>query len=127
VFGVGFYSLLLWNMRFLTGVWCADVVFAGAALTPGAIMAMLLARLARRAVERRGPRAVAVTSALVFAASAAVIVSGTRAAVDYAGALLPEMILTGAGLSLTFSSLTAWLPCSTPRGDRCEHDVHAPL
>jgi hypothetical protein len=61
---------------------------------PDAIMAAMLAPLAGRAVERRGPRTVAVTDALVFAAGAAVLDSRTSAAVDYAGALLPGMMLT---------------------------------
>jgi NTE family protein len=115
VFGVGFYALLLCNVLFLTGVWRFDVVLAGAALTPGAVTAALLAPLGGRAVERRGPRAVAVTGALVFAAGAAVLASRTGPAVDYAGAMLPGMLLTGAGIGLTISSLGAAAVLDLPR------------
>jgi hypothetical protein len=99
---------------FLTGVWRVDVVLAGAALTPGAVTGAVVAVLAGRAVERRGPR-VAVAGALVFAAGAALLASRTTNAVDYVGGMLPGMLLTGAGIGMTISALGAAAVADLPR------------
>ncbi len=82
-------------------------MLAGAALMRGAIMAALLAPLIGRAIEHCRPRAVAVTGTLVFATGAAVLASRTSTAMDHAGALLPGIIITGASIGLTISSLGA--------------------
>ncbi len=104
VFAIGFYALLLCNVLFLTGVWGWDIALAGIALTPGAVMAALLAPLAGRAADRFGQRAVAVPGALLFAGGAGYLALNATAAPDYVVDLLPGMLLTGSGIGLCISS-----------------------
>jgi EmrB/QacA subfamily drug resistance transporter len=115
VFAVGFYALLLCNVLFLTGVWRYDIGLAGVALTPGAVMAALLAPFGGRAADRFGQRAVAVPGALLFAGGTAFLATNATATPSYAADLLPGMLLTGAGIGLSISSFGSAAVAELPR------------
>ncbi|MEV0702776.1 hypothetical protein AB0I53_33315 [Saccharopolyspora sp. NPDC050389] len=66
LFAIGFFSLLLGNVLFLTGVWHLSVVLAGAAATPGPIAAALCAPVAGRLADRFGQRAIAIPGTVLF-------------------------------------------------------------
>jgi MFS family permease len=104
VFSVGFYALLLANVLFVTGVWGWSVLRTGVALTPGAVMAALVAPPAGRLADRYGQRALALPGGLVFAAGAGWLAYSMTTSVGYWTDLLPGMVLTGTGIGLSISS-----------------------
>jgi EmrB/QacA subfamily drug resistance transporter len=115
VFAVGFYGLLLCNVLFLTGVWRFDIGLAGAALTPGALTAALVAPIGGRVADRFGQRVVAVPGGLLFAAGTAFLALSATAAPEYAAHYLPGILLTGAGIGLSISSFGSAAVAELPR------------
>src|SRR5262249_28042554 len=65
----GFFGYTLLNALYLTDVWHYSVLKAGLALTPGPIVATLVAIAAARLVTRHGPRPVVIPGALIWAAA----------------------------------------------------------
>ncbi len=115
VFAVGFYGLLLCNVLFLTGVWGFAIGLAGAALTPGAVTAALLAPFGGRAADRFGQRAVAVPGGLLFAAGTAFLAVSSNRTPGYLTNFLPGVLLTGAGIGLSISSFGSAAVAELPR------------
>jgi len=115
VFSAGFYALLLSNVLFLTGVWHDGVLHAGVALTPGPLMAALSAPVGGRLADRFGQRLVAVPGGLVFAAGTLylLLAAGTQNA--YATHFLPGILMTGAGVGLSFSAFSSAAVAELPR------------
>ena len=67
VAGLGFYAYLLTNILWLQYVWGYDVLRAGLALVPGALVAAVVAALLGPLAERHGYRLFVVPGALVWA------------------------------------------------------------
>nr|WP_190824039.1 MFS transporter [Saccharopolyspora pogona] len=101
LFAIGFFSLLLGNVLFLTGVWHLSVVLAGAAATPGPIAAALCAPVAGRLADRFGQRAIAIPGTVLFTLGALTLAVTTTAARNYVGVFLPAALLTGIGVGFT--------------------------
>lgn len=112
VFSVGFFALLLCNVLFLTSVWGFGIARAGVALTPGALMAAIVAPVAGRTADRFGQRAVALPGTLTFAGGALVLALTAMGAPRHATGFLPAMLLTGTGMSIAAfgSAAVARLP-----------------
>ena len=106
-FALGFYALLLSNILFLTGVWHWSILHAGIAVTPGPLMAALTAPLGGRLSDRFGQRVVAVPGGLLFAAGCLFFHQAIGPVPSYASEFLPATLLTGAGVGLSFSSLSS--------------------
>jgi NTE family protein len=104
LFAAAFFSLILGNVLFLTGVWGYTILQAGAATLPGPTMSTIVAGPAGRLADRFGHRAVIVPGTLVFAAGVMVLRS-TGAQPDWLGTWLPGSILTGIGIGLAFPTL----------------------
>jgi EmrB/QacA subfamily drug resistance transporter len=100
-FSVGFYALLLCNVLFLTGAWHFSVLTAGIAATPGSIMATLSAPVAGRLADRYGSRPLAIVGGLLFGGGALLLALRTGTQPDYAGEVLPSLLMTGTGVGLT--------------------------
>jgi EmrB/QacA subfamily drug resistance transporter len=115
IFSAGFYALLLSNVLFLTGVWHWSVLRAGFALTPGPLMAAVAAAVGGRFADRFGQRVVAMPGAATFAAGAAFLALAGSAEPAYAGRFLPGIMLTGAGVGLTFSAFSSAAVAELPR------------
>ena len=115
VFGLGFYALLLCNVLFLTAVWRYSILGAGAALTPGPLMASLAAPIAGRLADRLGQRAVAVPGNLLFAAGAMLLALTTDADARYWADFLPAAVLTGAGVGLSLPAFSSAAVAELPR------------
>ena len=115
VFAVGFYGLLLCNVLFLTGVWHLNIGLTGAALTPGAVTAALVAPFGGRAADRFGQRVVAVPGGVLFAAGTAFLALCVSPTPDYAAHFLPGILLTGAGIGLSISSFGSAAVAELPR------------
>jgi EmrB/QacA subfamily drug resistance transporter len=114
IFAAAFYAMLLANVLFLTSVWGYDILDAGLALTPGPLMAALFAGPAGALADRVGQRAVAVPGAVVFATGFAWFLARAGVHPNYAADLLPGMLLTGAGVGMTFPTLSSAAAAALP-------------
>jgi EmrB/QacA subfamily drug resistance transporter len=104
LFAAAFFSLILGNVLFLTGVWGYTVLQAGAATLPGPAMSTVVAGPAGRLADRFGHRAVIVPGTAFFAAGVMVLRSA-GAEPDWLGLWLPGAVLTGIGIGLAFPTL----------------------
>ncbi len=104
LFAAAFFSLILGNVLFLTGVWGYTVLQAGAATLPGPTLSTVFAGPAGKLADRFGHRAVIVPGTLVFAAGVMVLRSA-GATPDWLGLWLPGACLTGIGIGLAFPTL----------------------
>ena len=107
VFAVAFYALLLANVLFLTQVWEYSVLKAGFAVTAGPLTAAVFSVVGGKLSDAYGQRVVAVPGGLVFATGALLLSFMPGAEPAYWAELFPAMIVTGAGVGLTFASLSS--------------------
>ena len=104
LFAAAFFSLILGNVLFLTGVWGYTLLQAGAATLPGPTASTVFAGPAGRLADRFGHRAVIVPGTIVFAAGVMVLRSA-GADPNWLGLWLPGSLLTGIGIGLAFPTL----------------------
>jgi len=104
LFAAAFFSLILGNVLFLTGVWGYTVLQAGAATLPGPTMSTVVAGPAGLLADRFGHRAVIVPGTIAFAIGVYVLRSA-GAQPDWLGLWLPGSFLTGIGIGLAFPTL----------------------
>jgi EmrB/QacA subfamily drug resistance transporter len=116
VFFMGFGTMLLGTVLFLTSVWDQPVLTAGLMLAPGPAMVAVLAVPASFAGQRLGQTSVGVIGTLFFALGGLWWLTHMSATPDYASNLLPSLLLGGIGVALTLPSAqgagTATLPAS---------------
>lgn len=105
LYSAAFYGLLLANVLFLTEVWGYSVLTAGFAVTPGPLMAAITAGPSGALCDRFGQRVIAVPGILVFASGIALLAARVGPEPAYASVILPGMLLTGAGVGMTFAAL----------------------
>jgi EmrB/QacA subfamily drug resistance transporter len=104
LFSAAFFSVILGNVLFLTGVWGYSVLEAGLATMPGPALSTITAGPAGKLADRFGHRAVIVPGAISFAAGVMVFRSA-GAEPDWVGLWLPGAVLTGIGIGLAFPTL----------------------
>ncbi|HEX8065483.1 MAG TPA: MFS transporter [Thermoleophilaceae bacterium] len=113
LFSAAFFSMILGNILFLTGVWGYSVLSAGLAVAPGPLATAVVARPAGRVADRFGHRAVIVPGTVVYAAGLLVLRSAGIEA-DYVGGWLPGQLLSGIGIGLAFPTLGAAAAADIP-------------
>jgi len=104
LFAAAFFSLILGNVLFLTGVWKYSLLDAGLATLPGPALSTLVSGPAGRLADRFGHRAVIVPGTVFFAAGVMVLRSA-GAEPDWLNLWLPGACLTGIGIGLAFPTL----------------------
>lgn len=109
-----FFAYTLCNVLFLTSVWRYSILDTGLALTPGPIVAVLIAVPASRVVERFGPRAVLVPGALIWGGAVLWMVARVGPEPSFVAEWLPGMILLGIGAGLCLPNLTAAAVAAAP-------------
>jgi MFS family permease len=91
---------------FLQGVLGFSPIRAGLTMTPMSLMIMLSAPVAGRLTDRIGARWIMVTGASLMAVGIFYLISLINLTTDWLE-LLPALIVTGIGMGLTFSPMTA--------------------
>jgi len=110
-FGALLLSIVLWDQQ----VWGWSALATGLAIAPGPLMVPLFSFLvAGRMIDRFGPGPVIAAGSAVFAAGAAWWALSCGLTPDYAGEMLPGMLLTGVGVGLTLPTFMATGASSLP-------------
>ncbi|MCF6507911.1 MFS transporter [Blastococcus sp. MG754426] len=115
-FMAAFAAMLLGNVLWLTGGWGYTAVEAGFALVPGPLLAALAAVPAGRLGARVGCGAVAAAGTALFALGALWWLTRVGAEPGYLTAFLPGQLLTGLGVGLTLTNLSAAASSALPPG-----------
>lgn len=113
-FGLAFTAMFLSSILFLTGVWGWSVLRAGFGIAPGPLLVAVLAPQMGRLAARFGQRPLVLTGGLAFAIGGVYRLLFLGAEVDYAGAYLPSMLLTGIGVALCLPQLSSVVGQSLP-------------
>lgn len=115
VFSVAFGAMLLSIVLFDQEVWRWSALTTGLAVAPGPLMVPLFSFLvAGRLIGRFGPGAVIAAGATVYAAGATWWTLRAGAVPDYAGEMLPGMLMTGMGVGLTLPTFMSTGASSLP-------------
>ena len=115
LFSAGFAAFLLANVLFMTSVWHESVLAAGLMLSPGPLMASAVAVTSARFAHRFGQRTFAVLGIALFGLSAVWWRLTVGETPDYAGEMLPGLLLGGTGVGFVLPSLAAAATSSLPR------------
>jgi EmrB/QacA subfamily drug resistance transporter len=114
LFLAAFGAMLITAVLFLTDVWGWSALRAGVALVPGPLMAAVFSPPSGKLSDRYGQRAVGIPGGILFALGCLWWVTQAGPQPDYAGDLLPGMILTGIGVGLTMPTLASAAAASLP-------------
>ncbi len=116
VAGMGFYAYLLTNVLWLQYIWGYDVIRAGLALVPAALVAAVVAARLGPVAQSRGYRRVVVPGALIWAGSYLwyALAVGTEPA--FLLEWLPGQLLSGLGVGATLPVLGSASMASVPGG-----------
>jgi len=107
-FSVAFGAMLLSVVLWMQQVWGWSALRTGLALAPGPLMVPLFAFLiSGRLIARFGPGRVIGLGSSVYAVGIASWALRAGLSPDYAGQVLPGMLLTGAGVGLTLPTFMA--------------------
>ena len=113
LFSAAFFSMILGNILFLTGVWGYSVLDAGLSVAPGPLASAIVAGPAGRLADRFGHRALIVPGTLVYA-SGLLVLRSAGLEPDYVGTWLPGQVLVGIGIGLAFPTLGAAAAADIP-------------
>ena len=113
-FGTAFAIMFFTLFFYLTGQWKYSLRLAGLAVTPGPLLVMPTALITGRLAARFGHRPFLISGSLLFAASGLwyLTIPGTEAA--YLTHWLPGLLMSGLGVGLTLSSLSAAAAAGLP-------------
>ncbi len=114
LFSAAFGAMLLSNVLFMTGVWQESILRAGLQLAPGPALAAITAVASSRLTNQVGQRRLAGLGCSLFALGIATVALRAGTVPDYAGDLLPGLILTGVGVGLVLPSLNSAAAASLP-------------
>ncbi len=107
LYSMGFFSMLLGNIIFLTSVWHYSILRAGLAVTPGPLVVASVSRGAGRLGARHGFRPVLLAGFAVFGAGLIWYVARVGLRPEYLSTWLPGTLVVGLGIGLTFPVLSA--------------------
>ena len=114
LYSTAFAAMLLGAVLYLTIVWGESALTAGVMLAAGPLTAAIFAVPAGRMAASAGQSLLAGVGSIVFALGCTWFLVRLGPTPDYAGELLPGMILTGIGVGLTLPSLSSAAAGSLP-------------
>ena len=107
LFAAAFFSTILCNVLFLTGVWQYSVLRTAVAVLPSPLLAAATAPIAGRLADRYGFRVVVVPGALSMVAGLTWLATRTTSEPAYVTGFLPGSVLLGLAIGFAFSALGA--------------------
>ena len=110
----GFYGYTLINVLFLTQVWDYSVLEAGLAITPGPIVAVVVAGPSSRVAERFGHRWVLVAGGVIWGLGLVWFINRVGLQPDFVGEWLPGMLILGVGAGILFPNVSGAAVASAP-------------
>jgi EmrB/QacA subfamily drug resistance transporter len=116
VAGMGFYAYMLTNILFLQYVWGYDILRAGLALVPGALVAAVVAGALGPVAQAHGFRRIIVPGALVWAAAYLWYPLVLDDQPAFWSQWLPGQVLSGIGVGATLPLLTSAALAVVPGG-----------
>ena len=116
VAGLGFYAYLLTNILWLQYVWGYDVLRAGLALVPGALVAAVVAARLGPLADRHGYRVFVVPGALVWAAAYVWYHQRVGLSPAFWAEWFPGQVLSGIGVGATLPLLGSAALAAVPGG-----------
>ena len=116
VAGVGFYAYLLTNILWLQYVWGYDVLRAGLALVPGALVAAVVAAELGPLAQKHGYRVFVVPGALVWAGAYVWYHQQVGLVPAFWTEWLPGQVLSGIGVGATLPLLGSAALAAVPGG-----------
>ena len=105
-FGIGFFSMLLGTVLFLTSVWEYSTLRAGLAITPTPLVAAMLAGPGGRFAARHGYRGMLAAGSSLAAAATLWMALAVGGSPDYLREWFIPALVLGAGIGLTFAHLS---------------------
>ena len=106
-FSIGFLGMWLLNTQWLQAIWHYSPAKSGLAIAPGPITAALLAAPMGRVAVRWGHAKVLMVGATLLSFGTVMFSIEVQPQPNYLTGLLPWMILTGAGVGCSMSTLSA--------------------
>ncbi|HSV38388.1 MAG TPA: DHA2 family efflux MFS transporter permease subunit, partial [Nocardioidaceae bacterium] len=116
VAGMGFYAYMLTNILWLQYVWGYNILQAGAALVPGAVVAAIVAGALGEVAQKHGYRRIIVPGALVWCAAYVWYAQVVGPDPAFLTEWLPGQILSGIGVGATLPLLASAALTSVPGG-----------
>ena len=113
-FFAAFGAMLLGNVLWLTGGWGMSALEAGLLLVPGPTLAAVFAIPGGRLGARFGCGQVAAVGMALFAVGALWWLWRVEVQQEYVSAMLPGLLLTGIGVGLTITNLSAAVSSTLP-------------
>jgi MFS family permease len=113
-FFAGFAAMLLGMVLFMTNIWHDSVLTAGLSLAPGPIMAAAFSVPSGKLGARIGQRYVAFAGCLLAAAGMIYWRARLGLEPNYAGALLPGMLISGIGVGMVIPTTAGAAAASLP-------------
>ena len=106
-FSIGFLGMWLLNTQWLQAIWHYSPAKSGLAIAPGPITAALLAAPMGRVAVKWGHAKVLMVGAMLLSFGTVMFSIEVQPQPNYLTGLLPWMILTGAGVGCSMSTLSA--------------------
>ncbi len=116
VAGAGFYAYMLTNVLWLQYVWGYDILRAGLALVPGAVVAAVVAARLGPVAQAHGYRRIVVPGALCWAAAYGWYVTAVGPTPAFWSEWLPGQVLSGIGVGATLPLLGSAALAAVPGG-----------
>lgn len=113
-FFASFGAMLLGTVLWLTGAWGMSALEAGVLLVPGPTLAAVFAVPGGRLGARYGCGQVAAAGMALFAVGAVWWLWRVEVEREYVSAMLPGLLLTGMGVGLTITNLSAAVSSTLP-------------
>jgi EmrB/QacA subfamily drug resistance transporter len=107
LYSMGFFSMLLGNILFLTSVWHYSILRAGLSVTPGPLVVAAVSGPAGKLAGRYGFRRVLTAGFSVFTLGLLWYVWRAHASAAYLTVWLPGTLVVGLGIGLTFPVISA--------------------
>ncbi|WP_251018926.1 MFS transporter [Streptomyces sp. ISL-11] len=114
LFAVAFGAMLLSSVLWCQQVWHWSPLKTGLAIAPGPLMVPFLAMGVGPVIRRFGSGAVSATGSVLFGAGIGWWIYRLDTAHDYAGGLLPGMLLTGVGVGMVVPTLVGAAVAALP-------------